>query len=177
MLGALLLTFKAVGNTAQFTSSLIIEALSTSPLFRNGDAPTSSSCGLFVATHALHRFIEHSSVLIRGSLTYAIHDRSLRPTNRGHLPTGKLLDCVFTDVSRADSLHGATVGVAYPDQHTSHAPHQLRPQPTGRILIRTRHIATELGHEEPNCYSTKTMTWTDERVGLLQELLGGVKAT
>ncbi|PPQ72540.1 hypothetical protein CVT26_004018 [Gymnopilus dilepis] len=192
--------FKLVGDTAQVTSPLVMKAIITfvsesyyghkfgQPIPSIGKG-VGLSLGLLamqiIASLGTQQFNYRSAstgVLIRGGMITAIYDRSLRLSSkaRSTLTNGKLVNHISTDVSRLDFCAAFF--------HASWtAPIQL--------LICLALLIINLGPSAlagfgfffvampfqsliiKRYFSLRgqTMEWTDKRVKLLQELMGGMK--
>ncbi|KDR78885.1 hypothetical protein GALMADRAFT_244528 [Galerina marginata CBS 339.88] len=191
---------KLVGDTAQVTSPLVMKAIITfaseSYYGHKFGLPVPSigkGIGLTFVLLAMqvlaslctqHFFYRSAStgVLIRGGLITAIYDRSLKLSSRARstLTNGKLVNHISTDVSRIDFCAGFF--------HASWtAPIQLgvclallivNLGPSALAGFAFFFLATPLQTFIVKRYFAlrgQTMQWTDKRVKLLQELLGGIK--
>ncbi|KAI0360140.1 P-loop containing nucleoside triphosphate hydrolase protein [Trametes cingulata] len=193
---------KLVADCAQVTSPLLVKAIinfatESYSAHRAGQydnvPPIGKGIGLAIALFALqilsslctHHFFYRAAstgVLLRGGLITAIYDRSLKLSSRARatLTNGKLVNHISTDVSRIDfccsflqlSITGPVQMIIClvillvnlgPSALAGYAFFILATPIQTMVMkhfIKLRH---------------KSMTWTDKRAKLLQELLGGMK--
>lgn len=121
-------------------------------------------------------------MLLRGGLITAIYSRSLRLTSRARstLTNGKLINHISTDVSRIDFCAGfAQLALTAPLQSmiclailiATLGPNTLG----GFALFLLMAPAQGMAMKTLLKIRRKSMAWTDKRVKLLQEILGGMK--
>ncbi|KAH9902793.1 P-loop containing nucleoside triphosphate hydrolase protein [Cubamyces lactineus] len=193
---------KLIADCAQVTSPLLVKAIinfatESYSAHRAGQyenvPPIGKGIGLAIGLFALqvlsslctHHFFYRAAstgVLLRGGLITAIYDRSLKLSSRARttLTNGKLVNHISTDVSRIDfccsflqlSLTGPVQMIIClvillinlgPSALAGYAFFVLA-TPIQTVVM--KHFI-KLRH--------KSMTWTDKRAKLLQELLGGMK--
>ena len=194
---------KVIGDTAQVTSPLIVKAIIrfATESYTNHRTPNSTNripsvgtgIGLTFCLLALqmisslctnHFFYRSTGtgVLLRGGLITAIYNRSLVLTSRARstLTNGKLVNHISTDVSRIDFCCGFFHVVwAAPIQMIicliilliNLGPSALAG--FGFFILATP--AQTYAMNQLFRIRKKAMQWTDKRVKLLQELLGGTK--
>ncbi|KAK0469912.1 ABC transporter, partial [Desarmillaria tabescens] len=193
---------KVLGDTAQFTSPLLVKAIidfatdsynghrtgdyASIPPIGKGIGLTFGLLGLqVVSSLSTHHYFYRSAstgVLIRGGLINAIYARSLRLTSRARskLPNGLIMNHISTDVSRIDFCAGFF--------------HMAWSAPIQLIICLVLLLLT-LGPSALAGFAffvvaapiqtmvmkklfairENGMKWTDKRAKLLQELLGGMK--
>ncbi|KJA16429.1 hypothetical protein HYPSUDRAFT_207024 [Hypholoma sublateritium FD-334 SS-4] len=191
---------KVVGDTAQVTSPLVVNAIikfaTESYSGHRLDTPIPAiwvGIGLTFALLAMqlitslcthHCFYRSSSagVLLRGGLITAVYDRSLKLTSRARstLTNGKLVNHISTDVSRIDYCCGF-FHIAWT------APIQMvvclillliNLGPSALAGFAFFILATPVqtyAMKKLFALRRRSMEWTDKRAKLLQELLGGMK--
>ncbi|KAH8989225.1 ABC transporter [Lactarius hatsudake] len=191
---------KVASDTAQVTSPLVVKSLikfatDSYGTQRKGLPAPGVGRGMVLAValvilqllgslcqqHFLYRSMS-SGILIRGGLITAIYSRSLRLTTGAlaRLSNGRLINHISTDVSRIDFCCGSF--------HISWAaPIQLgiclclllsNLGPSALAGFAVFIVLTPIQGKIMKTLSQtrrKTMEWTDKRVKLLQELLGGMK--
>lgn len=135
-----------------------------------------------VCTHHFFYRAMSTGVLLRGGLIAAIYDRSLRLSSRARttLTNGKLVNHISTDVSRIDFCCGfMQMSITAPIQMIiclvvlliNLGPSSLAGFAFFVLCTPLQSfVMTRLGK-----LRQKSMVWTDKRVKLLQELLGGMK--
>ncbi|EIW84207.1 ABC transporter [Coniophora puteana RWD-64-598 SS2] len=192
--------FKVIGDTAQITSPLIVKAIinfATESYYAHDlgvpAPPVGRGIGLsfgllalqFIGSWGSHHFFYRSmssGVLLRGGLITAIYSRSLRLTSRARstLSNGRLVNHISTDVSRIDFCMGWF--------------HMVWAAPI-QLIVCLILLLVNLGPSALAGYAlfiicspgqtvllkqffslrVKSMSWTDKRSKLLQELLSGMR--
>jgi hypothetical protein len=131
-----------------------------------------------------HFFYRASStgVLLRGGLITAIYNRSLKLTSRARstLTNGKLVNHISTDVSRIDFccqfFHMSWSGPIQIAICLVLLLLQLGPSALAGFALFAIAVPTQLRLMKLLFLTRKkSMIWTDRRVKLLQELLGGMR--
>jgi ABC transporter transmembrane region len=131
--------------------------------------------------HSVYRTTS-TGVLLRGGLITAIYSRSLHLTTRARatLPNGRLVNHISTDVSRIDfcceDFHGIWTAPILIAICLALLMYNLGPSALAAIFVLV--ILTPIQGmfvKSLTSIRRKTMVWTDKRVKLLQELLGGMK--
>ncbi|KAG7444868.1 ABC transporter [Guyanagaster necrorhizus] len=193
---------KVLGDTAQFTSPLLLKAIinfakdsytahqtgdyASIPPIGKGIGLTFGLLGLLIVSSlCTHHFFYRSTstgVLIRGGLISAIYVRSLRLSSRARskLPNGLIMNHISTDVSRIDFCAGF-FHMAWT------APIQLaiclvllllNLGPSALVGFAFFVVAAPIQTKVMKnmfAFRESGMRWTDKRAKLLQELLGGMK--
>ncbi|EKM58203.1 uncharacterized protein PHACADRAFT_116921 [Phanerochaete carnosa HHB-10118-sp] len=193
---------KVSGDIANILTPLVVKALinfatESYTAFNQGSTgdipPIGKGIGLAFVLLAMqlfsslgqHHFFYRSTstgVLVRGGLITAIYDRSLRLSSRARttLTNGKLVNHISTDVSRIDFccgfFHLAWIAPIQMAICLAQLLVNLGPSALAGFAffvlctpIQTHVMRRLMGLRQ------KSMTWTDKRAKLLQELLGGMK--
>ncbi|KAF5392368.1 hypothetical protein D9757_001460 [Collybiopsis confluens] len=192
--------FKVIGDTAQVTSPLLVKALvkfaTTSYVnHRTGGSIPAIGGGVGMAVGLLclqvcaslctHQFFYRSAgsgVLLRGGLIAATYARSMRLTSRARskLPNGLIMNHISTDVSRIDFCAGffhmswtapIQMAICLVLLLINLGPSALAGFAVFIVLTPVQTIAMK----KMFSFRRQSMSWTDKRAKLLQELLGGMK--
>ncbi|KAI0283629.1 ABC transporter [Russula aff. rugulosa BPL654] len=191
---------KVIADTAQVTTPLVQKflinfATDSYVAHRDGIQPpgTGKGIGLVIVlvilqlvsslseNHSVYRTTS-TGVLLRGGLITAIYSRSLHLTTRARvtLSNGRLVNHISTDVSRIDfcceDFHVIWTAPILIAICLALLISNLGPSALAAIFVLVI-LAPMQGMFVKTLTSIrrKTMVWTDKRVKLLQELLGGMK--